>query len=149
MSNPRLAQVTQVRILQFIERRSHLYAPRVIAQPSIVEVVVVTQTLAFFQISSRNVRGAFGRDYVRIVYDLILQLTPFDMEPAFVRLLAERRLFEDLIDLRAFRNLRLRRRRAWIWLQTLVGRDLGGRQVYRAEQDREYDQVLFHSRISM
>ena len=105
-----------MRELQLVERAPHFSAPCQHAHPTVVKFVVVAKSLAFLQVGSRSLGKLFSGDNVRLIYNLVLQLPPFNVQPAFVGFFSQRRLLKNLVNLCPLRNLWLRR--PWAFVRT-------------------------------
>ena len=83
-----LRDLAQVRDFQLVERCFHFRAPGQDAHPSVVEIVIITKPLAFLQVGPRRFGRSLCSDDVGLVYNLVLQLPPFNVEPALIRVFA-------------------------------------------------------------
>ena len=83
------------------------------AHPRVVNRVVLAKPLALFKISPCNVGCSLRRDHLRIVYDPVAEPSPFQMHAKIIGRFAKRRLLENFVKLRQFRQLGRWRRRRW------------------------------------
>ena len=121
-SHTRLINRIRVGGLQRLQCQLHFRGRSQSRHPVVIDVVIVTKEVPFFQIRPRGFGRCFRRHHLRIVRHAVLQLSPLDMHPACISFFSQRFLLKGFVKLGKLRHVghgRLRRRRRrslWLFL---------------------------------